>query len=335
MGLGTNSLGGLHEDISEEEAVTVIERCWDVGIRYFDTAPLYGYGKAEEALGRGLHGRPRDTYVLETKVGRLLLESGPKEREDVMVLWEGERLYRGTSNVKPYFDFSYSGVMRSIEASQERMGIEKFDILHIHDPDYFPDEALDGALRALDELRAEGTIGAIGCGMNQWEILADFANRGSFDCFLLAGRYSLLDQTALDVLLPRCEAKGISIIAGGVYNSGILAHSDPGSIGNVSNTPSAISDWKDNVTFNYIPADRAVVEKAGRLKAVCDRHDVPLMAAAIQFPLHHPAVVSVLIGPRSVDQVDSNVAMMNWEIPTDLWAEMKHEGLLSENAVVP
>lgn len=335
MGVGTNPLGGLHEDIPAEEAVATIERCWEVGIRYFDTAPVYGYGKAEIAVGRGLAGKPRDAYVLETKVGRLLLESGPDGREDVMVLWEGERLYRGTSNVKPYFDFSYDGVMRSIEDSQKRMGIERFDILHIHDPDLYPDEALDGAFKALDELRTAGIIGAIGCGMNQWEMLADFANRASFDCFLLAGRYSLLDQTALDVFLPRCEEKGISVIVGGVYNSGILAHPDPGSIGDISSAPSAFSDWKDNVTFNYVPADRTVIDQAARLKDVCDRHDVPLMAAAIQFPLHHPAVASVLIGPRSVDHVDGNVAAMNHEIPSDLWAEMKHESLLPEHAVTP
>ncbi len=335
MGVGTNPLGGLHEDIPAAEAVATIERCWDVGIRYFDTAPVYGYGKAEVAVGRGLAAKPRDEYVLETKIGRLLLSSGPKDREDVMVLWQGEQLYRETSDVRPYFDFSYDGVMRSIEASQARMGVERFDILHIHDPDLYPDEALDGAFKALDKLRSEGIIGAIGCGMNQWEVLADFAKRASFDCFLLAGRYSLLDQTALDVLLPRCQEQGISIIAGGVYNSGILAHPDPGSIGEVSNAPSAFSAWKDNVTFNYIPAERAVIERAARLKAVCDRHEVPLMAAAIQFPLHHPAVASVLIGPRCPQHVDGNVAMMNYEIPADLWAEMKREHLLPEHAVTP
>jgi len=252
-----------------------------------------------------------------------------------MVLWEGERLYRGTSDVKPYFDVSYDGVMRSIEASQERMGIERFDILHIHDPDLYPDEAIAGAFKALAELRDDGTIGAVGCGMNQWEMLADFANRASFDCFLLAGRYSLLDQSALDGLLLLCEEKGISIIAGGVCNSGILAHPDPGSIGQVSSVPSAFAGWKDNVTYDYVPAEQSVIERAGRLKAVCDRHDVPLMPAAIQFPLLHPAVASVLIGPRSVDHVDGNVAMMNLDIPSDLWAELKHEELLPERAATP
>lgn len=337
LGVGTNPLGGLHADIPHDEAVATIEKCWELGVRFYDVAPVYGYGKAEKIVGEVLQSKPRDEFTLTTKVGRLLLQDGPADREDVMVLWEGEQLYKGTDNVKPYFDFTYDGVMRSIEASQKRTGIERFDALHIHDPDLHPDEALEGAYKALDKLRSEGTIGAVGCGMNQWEMLADFAKRADFDMFLLAGRYTLMDQSALAELLPICEEKDIAIVNGGVYNSGILAHPAPASIAtaNVSSDADAIPTWKDNVTFNYVPAERDMIDKAAKLKAVCDRHDVPLMAAAIQFPMHHPAIPTVLMGPRSPEHVTSNIEMFRVEIPNDLWAELKHEGLLPEEAPTP
>ncbi|MCA9909606.1 MAG: aldo/keto reductase, partial [Anaerolineae bacterium] len=310
-------------------------KCWELGIRFYDVAPVYGYGFAERVVGDILRDKPRDEFVLTTKVGRLLLTDGPAEREDVMVLWEGEQLYKGTDPVKPYFDFSYDGVMRSIEASQKRTGIERFDALHIHDPDLYPDEALDSAFKALDQLRREGTIKAVGCGMNQWEMLADFARRADFDCFLLAGRYTLLDQGALAKLLPVCEEKGISIINGGVYNSGILSHPDPGGISGVSKSADAIESWKDNVTYNYVPAEADIIQRAAKLKAVCDRYNVPLRAAALQFSLHHPAVATVIMGPRSPEHVADNVAMMQVEIPNNLWAELKHEGLLPQAAPTP
>jgi D-threo-aldose 1-dehydrogenase len=337
LGVGTNPLGGLYEPIPHEDAVAVIERCWDHGIRFFDTAPVYGYGNAERAAGGALQGHPRDSFTLTTKVGRLLLEEGPDDREDTMVLWEGEQLYRGTDDVKPYFDFSYDGVMRSLEASIERTGIDRFDALHIHDPDWFPEEALDGAFKALKDLKDEGTINAIGCGMNQWEVLARFAREGDFDCFLLAGRYTLLDQSALAELLPLCEKKGIAIVNGGVYNSGILCVPEPEKVSadEVSRDPADIPTWTNNMTYNYVPADQAIIDRVTQLKAVCDRYNVPLMAAAIQFPLHHPAIPTIVMGPRTIEHVDSNVAMFKHDIPDDLWAEMKHEGLLPEEAPTP
>jgi D-threo-aldose 1-dehydrogenase len=335
LGIGTNPLGGLHEAIPRPVARSVIETAWRSGVRYFDVAPVYGYGFSERVVGEVLRERPRDEYALTTKVGRLLLADGPAEREDTMVLWRGVQLYKGTDAVKPYFDFSYDGVMRSLEASRERTGIDRFDALHIHDPDWFPDEAIDGAYRALHELKRTGVIGAIGVGVNQWRILVDLAHRADFDCFLLAGRYTLLDQSALVELLPLCVDRGISIIAGGVYNSGILSHPNPGSIGPVDSGPDAIETWKDNVTYDYVPAGRDVIERAARLKAVCDRHGVPLMAAAIQFPLHHPAVATVLTGPRSPEHVVVNNEMLRFPIPDDLWAELKHEGLLPAGAPTP
>jgi D-threo-aldose 1-dehydrogenase len=335
LGIGTNPLGGLYEPIPSEVAQATFDACWQHGIRFYDVAPVYGYGFAEREAGQYLRGKPRDEYVLTTKVGRLLLAEGDPEREDRMVLWQGEQLYKGTDAVKPYFDFTYDGVMRSIEDSQRRTGIERFDALHIHDPDFYPEEALDGAFKALDQLRREGTIGAVGCGMNQWEMLAQFARRADFDCFLLAGRYTLLDQSALADLLPVCVERGISIINGGVYNSGILSHPDPASIHPVSSDASAIGSWTANVTFNYVPAEQAVIDKVARMKAVCDRHRVPLMAAAIQFSLHHPAVACVLMGPRNADQVRSNIEMFSVDIPADLWAELKHEGLVPQHVPTP
>jgi D-threo-aldose 1-dehydrogenase len=308
-------------------------------VRFFDLAPVYGYGAAEKNVGAALSGRPRDDYVLTTKVGRLLLSDvdakGRESREDVMVIWQGSQLYKGTDPVRPYFDFTYDGVMRSFEASLKRTRVDRFDALHIHDPDLYPDEALDGAFRALSDLKAQGAIAAIGCGMNQWEMLADFARRADFDCFLVAGRYSLLDQSALAELLPVCKDRSISLIVGGVFNSGILSHPDPGSIGDVSASPEAIASWKENVTYNYVPAPPEVIARAAKIKTICDAHATPLMAAAIQFPLHHSAVAAVLMGPREPSHVDINVDMFNHEIPDALWADLKAEGILPDTAPTP
>lgn len=335
LGLGTNPLGNLYEPISEAVFQATMQACWDAGLRYYDVAPVYGYGYSEKQVGKFLQNPPRDSFTLTTKVGRLLLADGPADREDTMVLWDGVQLYKDTEAVKPYFDFSYDGVMRSIEASQERTGIERFDALHIHDPDWYPDEALDGAYKALDELRGAGIIGAIGCGMNQWEVLANYARRADFDCFLLAGRYTLLDQSALVELLPLCAEKNIAIVNGGVYNSGILSHPDPGSISGVNSSADAIGTWTENVTYNYVPAEQDIIDRVVKIKAVCDRHNVPLKAAAIQFSLHHPAIATIVMGPRNADQVNDNVAMFKVEIPNDLWAELKHEGLLPAEAPTP
>ena len=339
LGLGANPLGGLYEPITGDQVGAIIERAYAGGIRFFDLAPVYGYGNAERHVGQALQDHARDDFYVTTKVGRLLLDpdhpSTPSEREDVMVLWQGEQLYKGTDPVRPYFDFSRDGVMRSIESSMKRTGLDRFDALHIHDPDLHPDEAIDGAFRALFDLRAQGIIGAVGCGMNQWEMLADFASRADFDCFLLAGRYSLLDQSALPTLLPLCERQRISLIIGGVYNSGILSHPDPGSVAGVSDDGSAIASWTANVTYNYVPAPADIIARAAAIKRVCDAHGVSLKAAAIQFPLHHPAVASVLMGPRTAEHVDDNVAAFIEPVPAALWSDLKSEGLLPEEAPTP
>ena len=308
LGLGTAPLGGLFEAVPEDQAIGVIERAWEAGIRNFDTAPLYGYGLAEMRLGKALHEKPRHEFVIASKVGRLLRVDAPPE--------PGQS-YRGTPPVNPVFDFSYDGVMRSVDESLERLRLERIDILHIHDPDNHFDEALLGAYKALDRLRSDGSIRAVGAGMNQAEMLTRFAREGTFDCFLLAGRYTLLDQIALKELLPLCVERGIAIIAAGVYNSGILADPRPGA------------------RYNYAAAPEPLLERARKIQAVCDGYRVPLKAAAVQFPLAHPAVSCVVVGCRSVAQLDESLDMFAVDIPAALWTELKAEGLLQEDAPTP
>jgi D-threo-aldose 1-dehydrogenase len=308
LGLGTAPLAGLFAEVPEEQALAVIERSWDAGIRFYDTAPLYGHGLAELRVGKALRDQPRNEFTLASKVGRLLRADAPPE--------PGQS-FRGTPPVNPVFDFSYDGVMRSVEESRERLGIERIDILHIHDPDDHYDAALVGAYRALDRLRTDGVIGAVGAGMNQAEMLTRFAREANFDCFLLAGRYTLLDQVALKELLPVCLEKGVAIIAGGVYNSGILADPKPGA------------------HYNYQAAPPELIERARRIGAVCARHGVPIKAAAIQFPLGHPAVTCVVVGCRSVAQLDESIAMFELPIPSAMWQELKHEGLLAPETPTP
>ncbi len=308
LGLGTAPLAGLFEAVPEDQAVAVIERSWEAGIRFFDTAPLYGHGLAEIRVGKVLRHKPREEFTLASKVGRLLRADAPPE--------PGQS-FRGTPPVNPVFDFSYDGVMRSVDESLERLGLDRIDILHIHDPDDHYEAALNGAYRALDRLRSEGVIGAIGAGMNQAEMLTRFAREADFDCFLLAGRYTLLDQVALKELLPECVERGIAIIAGGVYNSGILADPKPGA------------------HYDYQAAPAALLERAQRIRDVCARHHVPLKAAAEQFPLGHPAVTCVVVGCRSVSQLDESIAMFELAIPPAMWEELKHEGLLAPETPTP
>jgi len=314
FGLGSAPLGNLFQEVEDEEARRVVARAHDAGVRFFDTAPLYGHGLAERRIGSVLSQRPRDSFVLATKVGRLLRAGLP---HDPTQFHEGEAFYKGTPPVSPVFDFSYDGVMRSVEESLARLSLERVDILHIHDPDDHPDAALQGAYRALARLRSDGVIGAVGAGMNQAEMLVRFANEADFDCFLLAGRYTLLDQSAFAELLPLCSAKGISIIIGGVYNSGVLADPSPGA------------------RFNYVPAGDNLLLRARRLDEACRRHGVPLKAAALRFPFGHPAVVSVLVGCRSVAELDENLRLFEAEVPEALWADLKREGLLAEDLPMP
>jgi D-threo-aldose 1-dehydrogenase len=303
LGLGTAPLGGMYEAVSDEQGRAAVDAAWAAGLRFYDTAPLYGHGQAERRLGAGLRDRRRDEYVLSTKVGRLLRAEASADAGGIFVDAPPER---------PVFDFSEEAALTSFRESLDRLGVDRVDVLHIHDPDDHYGEALAGAYRALDRLRAERRVRAVGAGMNQAAMLARFARDGRFDCFLLAGRFTLLDQSGLDELLPLCEREGIAVIAGGAFNSGILADPRPGA------------------HYNYLPARPELIERALRLAEVCDRHAVPLAAAAIQFPLRHPAVASVLVGARSAAEVAEDVRLFRWEVPDELWADLRSRGLVRD-----
>ena len=309
LGLGCASIGGLYGDIPDDQAVAVVRRALSLGLNLLDTAPLYGSGKSELRLGQALAGVPRDRYVLSSKVGRVLV---PTARDPQVGAFNDPAPYQ------PVFDFSYDSVMRSFEASLKRLGVDRIDILHIHDPDNHWQEAIDGAYPALDELRGDGVIRAVSAGMNQWEMLARFAREGDFDCFLLAGRYSLLDLSALDELLPLCVEKNIGILAGGTYNSGILAKgAHPG------------------VTYNYQEAPPEIAAKAKALEAVAARHQVDLRAAASQFVFAHPAITCIIPGTRRPERVQENFDLLTQEIPASFWAELRAEGLVRPDAPLP
>ena len=281
--------------MTDDQAHGAIEAAWDAGIRYFDTAPLYGFGLSEQRLGVVLRHKPREEFVISTKVGRLLRAGGPPE--------PGQS-WRGTPQLNPVFDFSYDATMRSVEESLDRLGLDRVDILLIHDPDHHHDDAIQGAYRALDRLRGEGTVRAIGAGMNQAEMLAQLAREADFDCFLLAGRYTLLDRTGARELLPLCQDRGIAVITGGVFNSGILAETGA------------------ELHFNYEQAPAEVVAHAQRVKATCARHGVDVKAAALQFPLRHPAVKTVVTGCRSAAEVRENVRLFREPVPSELWPDL-------------
>ncbi len=312
LGLGGAPLAGLYQGVSDEQAARVVNTYLGHGLGFFDTAPLYGSGVSETRLGAVLSARVRDaraSFVLATKVGRLLVPN-PARDQDV---WSDD-----FPPVGPVFDYSYDGTLRSLEESLGRLGLDRVDILHIHDPDNHYEEAMKGSYRALLRLRDEKVIRAVGVGMNQAKMLARFAVDGDFDCFLCAGRYTLLDHTALKRLLPLCEERQISLIIGGPYNSGILAQ---GAV--------------EGATFDYRKAPAHIVDRVRRVEEVCARHGTPLKAAALQFPLAHPAVAAVIPGARSPEEVDENVGMFEFEIPGDFWTELLQEGLIPDKAPTP
>ena len=297
LGMGGAPMGGLVTEAGPNTANEILKQAYEEGVRYFDTAPLYGSGKSEVFFGEFLSTLDRDSFTLSSKVGRLL------DRTDT------------PSEVKVRFDYSRDGVLRSIEESLTRLNLDRVDVALIHDPDNHYEEAIDTAFPTLADLRSQGVIGAIGSGMNQWEMLADFARNADFDCFLLAGRYTLLDYSALSEFLPICEKKSISVILGGPYNSGILA-----------------SDLDENVTYFYETAPQHVIEKAKAIKSICDDFNIPLKAAALQFGLLHPAVAATIPGARHPTEVSENVEMAGLNIPSALWKELKSERLLPEEA---
>ncbi len=307
LGLGLAPLAGLYTAVGDGQAAAAVECAWDLGIRYFDTAPLYGNGLSERRGGRVLRKLPRAEYTLSTKVGRRLVPGGGAS----------QHIWAEPSTETPEWDFTAEGVRRSHEESLARLGLDRVDLLHLHDPDDHYAEAVADALPALVELRAEGRIGAVSAGMNQAPMLADLVRTGDLDSVLLAGRYTLLDQSGLDELLPLCADRGVSVIAGAVYNSGLLADPRPGA------------------TYDYVPAPAATLARALAIRDVCARHGVPLRAAALQFPFGHPAVASVLVGARSADEVRDAVDMFSVDIPGRVWRDLRTAGLLPEEVPVP
>jgi D-threo-aldose 1-dehydrogenase len=309
LGFGAGAIGGMYAPVSDEQASGAIQSALGLGVLFFDVAPLYGHGTSEMRLGEVLRSQPRDSFVLASKVGRLL-HSVPDGSRDPF--------FHNAAAFVPAFDFSYDAVMRSFEDSLKRLQLDRIDILHIHDPDDHYENALRCAYPALAKLRSSGAIGAIGVGMNQTEMLIRFAQEADFDCFLVAGRYTLIDHTALPELLPLCVKNEISVFVGGAYNSGILA---TGSVAGAK--------------FNYEAAPLQVLEKVRRVEEVCRQFSVPLKAAAIQFPLAHPAVVSVISGCRQASEVEENFRLMSLPIPADFWDALRERGLIPADAPVP
>jgi D-threo-aldose 1-dehydrogenase len=301
LGLGLAPIGGLYSPVSDQQARETVEKAWELGIRYFDVAPLYGNGLSETRAGAVLADKPRESFVLSTKVGRLLRPDGA----------DPQRIWAEGADVTPVFDFTADGVLTSYAESLTRLGLDRADLLHVHDPDDFFAQAVAEALPALVALREQGRIGGVSVGMNQTKLLAEFVRTGMVDCVLAAGRYTLLDQSAAADLLPLCSALGVSVIAAGVFNSGLLADPRPGA------------------TYDYGPASSDLVERALAISSVCSSHGVPLRAAAIQFPLSHPAVTSVLVGARSPAEVEDAVAMAEVSVPSALWDDLRTAGLLS------
>ena len=320
LGLGCGPLGGFRRALPEDEAEAIVRTAYEAGLRLFDTAPLYGYGRSELRVGHVLRQVPRDSFVLSTKVGRWLSPRRPGQS------YAGLRT--GGLDFVPTYDLSYDGVMRALEQSYCRLGLATIDIVLIHDVDAYTHgreaferyyrEALDGAYPALDELRRAGVIKAVGIGVNEVEPCLRFARDADLDCLLLAGRYTLLEQGALDELLPLCLEKRIGILIGGPFNSGILAQGAT-----------------EGATYNYQPAPPEVVDRVRRIDAVCHRHQVPLAAAALQFPLAHPAISTIIPGALSRAEVLENAAAVAFDIPAAFWAELRHEGLLHPAAPVP
>ena len=314
LGLGCATLGGTRIEVTREEAEAIIRAAWSAGVRYIDTAPYYGFGLAERCVGDAMRSVPRDEWVLSTKVGRLLRPSLDPAA--------GDR--RHPMPFDAVYDYSYDGVMRAFEDSLQRLGLARIDILYVHDIGTYQHGAeahptlmrtlRDSGYRALDELRRGGVVGAIGIGVNEREVLLEALEWGSWDAFLLAGRYTLLEQAPLDDLLPRCQAAGTSIVIGGPLNSGILAGRD---------------------TWNYRPAPPEIVARVNAIEAVCDSHRVPLAAAALQFPLAHPAVAAIIPGPRNVEEFHANLALLQHPIPAALWSDLRNAGLLHPAAPTP
>ncbi|WP_407560000.1 aldo/keto reductase [Streptomyces sp. 184] len=311
LGLGLASIGGLFAPVSDEDAARTVDRAWEAGIRLFDTAPVYGYGRSERRTGAALAGRPRGTYALCTKVGRLIVPGGT----DTQPIWADP-----PPRVGPRRDYSYAGVMRSVEDSLERLGLDRIDVLHVHDPDEDFPVAVTDAYRALAELRARGTVGAVSIGVNHAPVAARYLREAAApgpDCVMLAGRYNLLDHTGLDELLPLCAARGVAVLAAGVYQSGLLTDPRPGA------------------PHGYATVPTALARRVTAWHALCRRYGVAPTTAALAFPFGHPAVTSVVVGARTAAEVADTAGAFAREVPQEFWTTAKSTGLLPPEATTP
>ncbi len=325
LGFGGNALGNLYDVVDEAAARDTVLAAYQTGVTFYDTAPLYGHGLSERRMGDVLRTLPRDSFVLSTKVGRLLVPHG-RVAPPKLPPSEGG-IFTDELPFQPHFDFSYDATMRSFEDSLQRLGMNQIDVLLIHDADEWSQgpkysEVLktvaSGALKALTRLRDEGTIAAFGAGVNQTEACERLMDVGPFDCFMLAGRYTLIEQGALASLLPRAEREGVSILIAAPYNSGIL-----------------VTGAIEGARYNYLPAPDDVMAHVGAIEKVATAHGVPLPAAALQFGLAHPAVATVVAGSRSRAEAEQAARWMETTIPAAFWRDLKAEGLLRDDAPTP
>ena len=306
LGFGGAPIGNLYRQVPEQEALDAVTSAWEGGVRYFDTAPHYGLGLSERRLGAALAGLDRDSYVLSTKIGRLLRPNPSPQGTDTEGFDVPDELHRVR-------DYSRDGVLRSIEESLQRLGTDRIDIVYIHDPDDYWTEAVEGAAPTLSALRDEGVIGAWGAGMNQSGMLHRFVTETDIDVVMLAGRYTLLEQGAAQDLLPACIERGVGVVNVGVCNSGLLSKERPAA----------------NATYNYAPAPQDLLDRANLLADICELHGTTLPAAALQYPYQHPAVTSVVLGMRTPAQVQQNLDLASQKVPDALWADLRDRGLIT------
>ncbi|GHH17638.1 aldo/keto reductase [Streptomyces lanatus] len=305
LSFGGAAIGNLYTEVGDQQSYEAVDMAWQQGIRYFDTAPHYGLGLSERRLGEALRQYPRDEYTISTKVGRRL-EPVPDATGDDLA-----NGFAVPADHRRVWDFSADGVRRSLEASLERLGLDRVDVVYLHDPDDHAEQAFAEGYPALEKLRSEGVVGAIGAGMNQAEMLTRFAMDTDVDVVLCAGRYTLLDQSALDDLLPVADECHTSVVVGGAFNSGLLA------------------DPRPDATYNYSRAPQELLDRALRMKSLAERHGITLRAAALAFCAAHPAVASVLVGARSADEVRDCAEQFATEVPMAFWGELLESGLLS------
>ncbi len=305
IGLGAAQFGNMHRVTTDEESEGAVIAAWNAGIRYFDTAPHYGLGLSERRLGRALQAYGRGDFAVSTKVGRLL-EPSPETADQLDP--EGFVVH---ADVRRRWDFSRDGILRSVEGSLDRLGLDRLDILYLHDPDAHWEEASTTGMDTLVELREQGVVGAIGAGMNQSAMLTEFIRRTDVDVVMVAGRYTLLDRSAQEDLLPLAEERGVDVVAAGVYNSGLLS----------------AAVVADDAHFDYAPAPRPLIERARAIAALAEAHGIRLPDAAVQFPLRHPAVASVVVGTRTAAHVQSSAARASADIPDAFWSELAESGV--------